>query len=500
MPTVGARRPRVETHGPIVESYGDEACALLEMAGQPLDPWQGDAMRAMLAVRSDGKWQHFEYAEIVSRQNGKGAILEARALTGLLLLDERLIMWSAHEFKTAIEAFRRVVFLVRRLGKRTQRDNVFDIGGVLVKVNNTNGEESIERLDTGARVKFLARTKGSGRGFSGDCNIIDEAFAYTAEQQAALMPTMSARPNPQVIYTSSPPLTGDTGEVMYSLRKRGERGDDESLCWRDWGLPGALDDLDGVDLKALANWAAANPSMGIRITPETIGRELRSMSAVDFARERLGIWPREITAGNGAIDLELWADLADAESQREGGVMFAVDVTPTRDRAAIAVRARRPDGLAHWEIIEDRPGVDWIVPRLVALKKRHNPLAFVLDGKGPAASLITALDKAGIREPEHRDEPKRGDLIVSGPQDMADAFGMFVDAVRQREGRHRDQAPLTSALAGARTRPCGDGGTAWGRKGSANIAPLVAVTLAHWAFETRAHVIEADYDALDNIW
>jgi len=35
-------------------------------------------------------------------------------------------------------------------------------------VINTKGEESIARLDTGARIKFVARSTGSGLGFSGD--------------------------------------------------------------------------------------------------------------------------------------------------------------------------------------------------------------------------------------------------------------------------------------------------------------------------------------------
>ncbi|MEE3918208.1 hypothetical protein V2I01_04925 [Micromonospora sp. BRA006-A] len=80
----------------------------MAQAGRPLDPWQVDAVTLMLAVRDDAKWACFEYCEWVCRQQGKGAILEARALTGFLLLGEELIMWSAHEYKTAMEAFRRV--------------------------------------------------------------------------------------------------------------------------------------------------------------------------------------------------------------------------------------------------------------------------------------------------------------------------------------------------------------------------------------------------------
>ncbi len=38
---------------------------------------------------------------IISRQNGKGTVLEVRELGGLFVLGEELIIHTAHEFKTA---------------------------------------------------------------------------------------------------------------------------------------------------------------------------------------------------------------------------------------------------------------------------------------------------------------------------------------------------------------------------------------------------------------
>lgn len=92
----------------------------MRRAGMPMDAWQADSITAMLAVKADGKWACVEYCEWVSRQNGKGCLPEARALTGLRLIGERLIMWSAHEYKTAMKSFRRVIWLVGRLGVQRQ--------------------------------------------------------------------------------------------------------------------------------------------------------------------------------------------------------------------------------------------------------------------------------------------------------------------------------------------------------------------------------------------
>lgn len=467
-----------------------------------LDPWQADSIELMLSVREDGKWSCFEYGEIVARQNGKGAILEARALAGLFLLDERLIMWSAHEYKTAMEGFRRFKALLKSLGEPLS-ENLIDVDGVHIKVINTNGEESFERLDTGARVKFIARSKGSGRGFSGDCNMIDEAFAYTLLQQDALMPTMSARPNPQIVYTSSPPLDGDdgSGEVMFALKDRADAGGDDSLGWRDWGVDGDLDHLDKVDLDDRGLWAASNPALGIRLSEEAVLRERRSMGDAGFARERLGVWPRK-SQGNVVVDPAVWARLADASSQRDraSGVAIGIDISPLRDYAAVQVFGLREDGLGHTQLADYRPGTKWLIPRLVELREALEPVAVAM-GRGTFAFLETALDKAGFQRPEDTEVPASGDLAVTNAVDMAAAAGQLLEAVREESFRVVPNRHLDVAVASAKTRQTADT-IAWTVKGvEGDISPLVAMTLARWSFVTRSHLLEgSQYDVLQSIF
>lgn len=448
-------------------------------------------MDPMLAVRPDGKWLCFECGEIVSRQNGKGGVGEIRVLAGLFLLRERLIMWSAHEYKTAMEAFLRIRSLV---------DNTDDLRKRVRRVVNTNGEEGIELL-TGQRLRFVARSKGSGRGFSADCNVIDEAFAYTPAQQAALMPTTSARPNPQFLFLSSPPLDGESGQPLYDLRERGEAGADPSLSWRDWGVAGDLDNLHLIDLDDRRLWAAANPSLGIRITEETIERERRSMDPASFARERLGVWPKRITADDdAAIDRRLWAELRDQKSQPGEYVSFAVDISPSRDWASISVFSPRDDGREHWELVDRRAGTDWVVARVVDLNAEHRPIVWALDAAGPAGTLVEALDDAGITIPERPEEPHRGALIIPMVREVAMATGQAIDAVRQKLPAHIGQQELTEAVRGAKLRTLGDG-SAWGRRiSTCDISPLVAATLARWAHLLHVQaVLEWDYDLLDSI-
>jgi hypothetical protein len=494
----GAARPRVEVHPPYEYTLGPEARGFAERAGLILDQWQADAIDLILAVRADGKWACFECAELVARQNGKGAILEVRALAGLFLLGEQLIMWSAHEYKTAMEGFRRVKSLLARLGTRLS-DTLYEVDGIRIKINNTNGEEGLERLDTEARLRFIARSKGSGRGFSGDCNIIDEAFAYTQDQQEALMPTMSARENPQTIYTSSPPLDGASGEVMFALQARAEAGGDDSLGYRDWGCAGELEKLDQVDLDDRALWAASNPTLGSRISIEAIIRERRSMGDRGFARERLGIWPT-VTKGNMVIDPAIWARLADVDSRRIGPIALGVDLSELRDYAAVCVYGVREDGLGHVQLADYRPGTKWVCDRLKELRDALEPLTIAM-GRATWKFLETDLTKAGFAPPEDPDEPKAGDLAVTNVVDMAAATGQILVAVRDQSFRYVPARHLDLAVAGAKTKASGDT-IVWTVRGAeVETSPLVAMTVARWAYDSRAHLVAASkYNLAESVF
>jgi len=428
----------------------------------------------------------------VPRQNGKGAIIEALTLGWLFLTRERLILHSAHEFKTATEAFVRIKELIQSSPDLDRR---------VARIREANGEQGIEltRSAGGARLRFVARSRGSGRGFSGRKNILDEAQEITSQQNAAMMPTLSAQPDPQAWFFGTPPE--DPTAWCYGLREDGEAGVPR-MAHFDWGAD--LDPTDPQDVRRAARdrdlWYACNPSMGIRIAEETVEDEAKPSGLADrFAIERLGAWYPRAVGGSTVLDLGRWSELADRQSRRDGVVAFAVDVTPSRDWASIAAYGRREDGLGHVEVIDHRPGTDWLVERLVQLRDRHEPVAIGLDVKGPAGSLLVDLEKAGITRPAQDSEPRFGDLVVPTAQDVAAGCGQLVDAVVQGTLRHIGQELLETAIAGARTRPLGDA-WGWGRRlSTVDISPLVAVTLARWVFESRAHLIAPDYDVLDSV-
>ncbi|KAB8179143.1 terminase [Streptomyces sp. 3MP-14] len=473
-------------------SAGPEFVDLAASAGLILDPWQQYVLLHGLGERPDGRCAATKVSCWVPRQNGKGAIIEALTLGWLFLTRERLILHSAHEFKTAQEAFVRVKELIQ---------STPDLDRRVARIREANGEQGIEltRSAGGARLRFVARSRGSGRGFSGRKNILDEAQEITSQQNAAMMPTLSAQPDPQAWFFGTPPE--DPTAWCYGLREDGEAGVPR-MAHFDWGAD--LDPTDPLDVRRGAKdrdlWYACNPSMGIRIAEETVEDEAKPSGLAErFPIERLGAWYPRAVGGSSVLDLGRWAELTDRASRREGAVAFAVDVTPSRDWASIAAYGLRADGLGHAEVIEHRQGTDWLVGRLARLRDRHTPVAIGLDVKGPVGSLLVDLEKAGITRPADGAEPRYGDLAIPTAQEVAAGCGQLVDAVTQGTLRHIGQELLETAITGARTRPLGDA-WGWGRRlSTVDISPLVAVTLARWAFESRAHLIAPDYDVLDSV-
>jgi phage terminase large subunit-like protein len=271
------------------DNSGRNAVALAGVAGLSLDPWQRLVLEAGLRRRG-GKWAAFEVALIVARQNGKGTVLEALELAALFLFpDVRLILHSAHEFKTAAEAFLRVRALIE--------DNP-DFDSQVSRIRTAAGAEAVELKD-GKRLRFVARSSGSGRGFTSDLVILDEAYKLGDQEMAALLPTLSARPDPQVWYTST--AGGPDSIQLGRVRARGVAGADPSLAFLEWSAQDADDPADPV------TWARANPGLGIRIAPEYIEREMAALGPDAFARERLSVGDYPMDGGAwGVIGQDAW--------------------------------------------------------------------------------------------------------------------------------------------------------------------------------------------------
>jgi hypothetical protein len=463
----GKQRPRILSLPASTSSLGAEAVELAAAFGLVLDPWQAFVLEHSLALR-DYKWAAFEVGVCVPRQNGKGSIVEARELAGLFLMRERLQIYSAHQFDTSLEAFRRLLFLI---------ENNADAESRVKRVSRSHGEEGIE-LKGGYRIRFRTRTKGGGRGFTGDTLYLDEAMILPVAAHGALLPTLSARPNPQVWYLGSAvdQKIHEDGLVFARVRDRGLRGGDAGLAYFEWSVDaGNPDDVPKHVRDGEEAVAQANPALGIRISLEHVTNERASMDPRTFNVERLGVgdWPSLEEAGS-VIPVDVWLELIDHTSAAVDPVCFAYDVQPSRESASIGVAGFRPDGQLHVEVVEQRAGTGWVAPRLAELVAAHGTVreGVVYDGSGPGASLAPEIAEAGVK------------LHDATAREHAQACGMLFDRVERGTLRHLGTPELVNALRVAVKRPLGDA-WAWDRRTTAvDISPLVAVTLAAWGAST----------------
>ena len=460
--------PAFFTHPVWSRTLGSEVADLCELAGFVPDPEQRLALDAIFALRPDGKTLTLEAAIIACRQQIKTGLFKQCALGWLFITDQRLVIWSAHEFSTSQEAHRDLTELIEGCDPLRKR-----IKGIY----RGNGDESIELL-TGQRVKFKARTKTGGRGLSGDKVVLDEAFALQPVHMGSLFPLLSVRPDPQVLYGSSAGL--EQSKVLRGIRDRGRAGGDPGLVYLEWGddLPGECQQVAcdhnlaavGCRLDDRARWQRANTQLGRRMSVEYVAAERRAMPPAEFARERLCWWDADPALG-GVFDVGKWEECTDPGSQLVGLPTFAVDVATDRSTAAVAAAGLRADGLQHLEVVESGRGADWVVPFLLKATAKNGG-GVVVDPASPAGTLVGEMERAGIR------------VHQTSARDYAASCGQLYDDVRDKRLRHLGQPELDAAVGGARKRDLA-GGFAWDRKRLAvDIAPLVAVTLAGWGART----------------
>lgn len=447
--------PRVRLVPRAAANDVEDAAFLGQSYGLVPDDWQETVLEGWLGIRSDGMWAAPRCGLAVPRQNGKNALLEIRELHGMVTLGERWLH-TAHEVKTARKAFIRLASFFENTRQYPE------LAALVKEIRRTNGQEAIV-LTNGGSVEFVARSKGSARGYSVDGLALDEAQELGEEAYAALRPTISASPNPQEILTGTPPGPTANGEIFTRFREEGSVGGSRRLCWMEWSCVG------DVDLDDHAAWAQANPALGIRLRYDTTQDERAALDDETFARERLGMW--ETKASRAVIDPRAWYACADTEGVIDPSrVAFAVDVPPDRSTASISIAGLRPDGLPQVEVLQSERGVSWVVERIAGLVEKWSPCAVVLDASGPAGSLLADLEQRGI------------ETVNTSAREMGQACGAFYDAATDLRLRHRDDPRLNAAVGAARKRALGDA-WAWHRKDvTTDISPLVAATLALWGF------------------
>jgi hypothetical protein len=297
--------------------------------------------------------------------------------------------------------------------------------------------------------------------------------------------------NPQLFYAASAGTYVST--VLARVRRRGLAGGDPRLLFIEhsiddvaWNAADPDARLAMVEDRGL--WAQANALLGHRISEEWLAGQLRLLGPIGFAQEHLGVgtWPVDDST-DWLIPRKKWADCADGKSDPPAG-MVALAIGAAWDQTvSIGVCGRRPDGRTYAELIYYGQGTEAaIVAEVKRLRDEHRPSAIVVDEKGPAGPFVAPLTAAGV------------EMEKVSTREVAHACGALHNVVTSDDPdfRHRNQAEVSAALAGAKKLDVGDGWVLDRRKSSADVTPLEVLALARWGFISN----ESDvYDVLDSV-
>lgn len=523
-------------------SLGYSLVDFVESLGLALLPWQ--RWLAIHAFELHPHARRFRYRTLlilVARQNGKTTWVELKNLWKMFVLQVPLVIGTAQNLDLAEESWSKALDIV---------ESVDFLAAEVARIDKTNGKKGLT-LVNGARWLIKPSTRGGGRGLSGDDINLDELREHrNFTAWAAVSKTTMARRDAQVFAFSN---AGDDGSLVLNALQEQARttaaemtkilvtrpsdaygdvaraGLDDSMGLFEWSVPddvkctcmrtGGRPHKPDCQLQDRELWAMANPSLGYAgFTEQALISALATDPEAIFRTECL--CQRVPDMGTATIDPVVWESLHDPESRPDPKRMtIAIDVSPSGDYGSICTYSAGDDGIGHVELTDHREGTRWIAERVATLKERYNPVAIVFDPSSSAGTVALELARLLIIEQKTREVDDyegewdyarnqvgkkevwdRGGLYLPGSREVAAACGQFVEAVREGSFRHIEQTPLTVAVSTAKPRPRGDAWV-WGRRlADTDISPLVAATLARYAYAKLSPLLpdDGDYDVLQS--
>ncbi len=455
---------------------GFEAITFAEdILGITLHPWQKWLLVHALELREDGSYRFRTVLVLVARQNGKTTLVQVLALWRMFVDRSPLVIGTAQNLDLAEEAWQGAVDIAQ---------GVPELAGEIQHVDRTNGKKQL-RLVSGERYKVATASRRGGRGLTGDLVVLDELREHQNwAAWGAVTKTTMARTAAQIWGLSN---AGDRESVvLHALRTRavdvlegrGRADDDGSLGIFEWSAVPECDIADPV------GWSAGNPSLG---HPNGVSvAAIRSALATDpepvFRTEVLCQWVDSVEAP--VLDPAIWYGLG-VGVQEMWAPVLAVEVALDRSTATVGA-CWWQDGRPHMEIVEERPGVDWVHHRILELAARYEGSKVVLDGGTEAAALAEPLEAAGL-EVEALTTARR-----------VAACGAFHDHATNGTLSHNDDPAFADALVAARWKDVGDGARVFSRRKSrGDIAALYAGVLALWGLVGAP--ADEDYDLLASV-
>lgn len=425
--------------------------------GMHLDDWEEYVLWAVHDIDERGRWAASEFGALVSRQNGKSEILCAYDLCRLFLFPlpdkrRRTVLHTAHEVKTATESFEKVQAIIE------SSDRLLPM---VKHIYTANGKEAVllktrEGQLLGDRIRFVARSRNSGRGFFANDIVYDEAQELAAAARSALTYTTTTVPNRQELYFGTAPLEENDAEVFEGVRDRGRGKKALRTGWMEWSPTGSEDPKLAAKIDPYSHevWRQGIPALGIRIEPETIAEQVERGLDLDrdaLLADRFSVWPNRVEAEDvvlSELDLEQFRKNARAGFELGPSAAIAIAIGRAGGFATVSAGAFTDDGEIYLEHKKTAKGTRWVAGYVKTLKAELGDALVVLDSKN-AGAILTDLDTAGVK------------YMAMNLDEIAAAHSLFIEYSNAALALHKGQAEVEKSFQFATTRPIGRAGVTW---------------------------------------
>jgi hypothetical protein len=455
-PLVGSAKPRIAPPAP-ARSDVPAFRATAEGMGITLMPWQETAARYLTATDPEGRHLYREVAILVARQNGKTALMKPYIIAALKA--GKRIMHIAQTRELPREMFGVVAEALSdspALFPQRRGRTIWPRYGA--------GQEEI-KLVTGGTYRIAAANRGGARGFTNDVLVIDELREMVDDDVLnAAMPTLTASPDPHIIYLSN--AGTEQSVVLNDLRKR--VGEDPALAWLEWSASPERPPDDPV------GWTQANPSLGHfpgmqRELEAAYRARLLDGKMAQFETEHLCRWV--VSMREPLVDMQAWEGCRAETLDTPKRPYMAVSLDPAGKRASVALAWRQEDGSVALRMLLEATGnpidTDKLGPDIKAMAREHGVLTSGFDPMTDAAFMRYLT----------RSKPIAG-------QQFANATARFVAAVEGGTVRWQDCATVTDDLTWTSRKEHDDKGAFEAVRGNetrpitASLAAIRAVWLA----------------------
>lgn len=408
-------------------------------------PWQRQVADVAGERLPDGRYAYPIVVVSVPRQSGKTTLLRAVGVSRMLELPDYGVFYTAQTGKDARARWRDLV-------KKVERSPL----AAHARVWQSAGSERLE-LPNASVFQCFAPKPDALHGYTPPLVMLDEAWSYDSELGEELMgaikPAQITLPHRQLwIVSTAGTADSDFLHKWIDTALEGAEGVAGFL----WSAP------DGADIYDPTVWPTFHPALGHTIAPADLAEAAAVHSRAEYER---AYGNRRTSTRSHVVAPETWTDLRlELEPVPLESVVLTYDVAHDRTASTILATWQAGDRIA-CKIVERRPGLEWVAPRLAEVYAAHPGVTIGADDGGPARLVSRVLvEDHGVP------------VEVLNGSSAGTAFTGWMRLIETGRLAHDGDETLAHAVSVLAVRTTGDVVAPSRRHSAGDISPVVAMT------------------------